>query len=87
MPGQLPGTLKKPHWPVGGGRSPGSAGCQRQSPFRQTRSRVGVASRWAAAGSQIAVTPAGNGAAKELSGAAATAASGKRPASHRARTR
>jgi hypothetical protein len=33
------------------------------------------------------VTPAGNGAAKELSGAAATAASGKRPASHRARTR
>jgi hypothetical protein len=37
----------------------GVAGCQRQRPFRQTRSRVGVLSRWTLSSSQTTFTPRG----------------------------
>src|SRR4051794_29866952 len=63
MPGHGPGTLKKPQLPSGTASVMFPAGCQRQSPFRQTLSRVGVASREALARSQTAVTPCGSVAA------------------------
>ena len=44
-PGQEPGTLKYPHLPLGTGPSELIAGCQRQRPFRQMRSQLGVVAR------------------------------------------
>src|SRR5579871_5012612 len=60
MPGQEPGTLKKPHEPVGSASFPSRTGCQRHSPLRQTRSRVGVFSECARFRSHTAATPAGS---------------------------
>src|ERR1041385_7630446 len=63
MPGHEPGTLKWPQPPPGTSAAPpappSGAGCQRQSPLIDRRSRVGVDSRKALSRSQTAFTPAG----------------------------
>src|SRR6185369_4038522 len=62
MPGQLPGSLKNPQPSAGTALSSIFPGCQRQRPLRQTRSRVGVFSRYAFSRSHTARTPLGSGA-------------------------
>src|SRR3954470_24398612 len=60
MPGHGAGTLKWPQPSRGGCDWPGPAGCHRQRPLTDTRSRVGVDSRTAFSRPQTALIPWGN---------------------------